>query len=212
MIIIDYLFCVFVFFPLVIFFWVGYKMPNRGTSNHKTSTDFCQKNNVKWRNDETTFLAFSKNSSHNVKPMSASRLGVIWCSICSQAFTRPFLYYCWSLHVIKMPLTSFSTFFLSMFCDSTLFYCVKKCKMSKTTLFWCLFWRYDIQHLVTFFSAFLLHFIIWCFTCFPFFKLTFVWYLKLLCCQSKMNLCITRYHRKCEVDFKFKMKGQSNNH
>ena len=105
-------------------------------------------------NDKMSNLMFPTNSSSNIKMTPASQPGVIPCLLRSQTFTCTFLYYCLSLHVIKMPLTLFSTF-----CDSTFFLLYKKVQNVENKVFQRLFWHFYIRRFVTF-LAFFWHFVI----------------------------------------------------
>ena len=59
----------------------------------------CQQK-MEFLTDRTKISQFAKNiATRGTTP--ASRPGVTRCSLCSQTFARPLLFYCWSLHVIK---------------------------------------------------------------------------------------------------------------
>ena len=100
------------------------------------------------------FLTFRTKKWQNVERRWPFGLESLSARYRLQTFARPLLFYCWLLHVVKMPLMLFLTFFLLTFCDSTFFYCIKKCKTLKTTFFRHLFWRFYIQCFVSFFLAF----------------------------------------------------------
>ena len=73
---------------------VGYKTPTRETPNYKTLKDL-------------TFSTFFHLFVQNVKNNAGLRPGIARCSLRSQTFACPFLYYCLSLHIARIPLMSF---------------------------------------------------------------------------------------------------------